>query len=115
VSAHFYRDHFGFVETFRTPKHGPPIHVELQLDSFTLGAATIDSLRDVHGVTAIPGPSAEVVLWVDDVDDAYASLQAAGVRTLSPPHDFLGAALRAAWVADPDSHPVQIVSRRQTP
>jgi hypothetical protein len=32
------------------------------------------------------------------------------VRTLSPPHDFIGT-LRAAWVADPDGNAVQIVTR----
>jgi catechol 2,3-dioxygenase-like lactoylglutathione lyase family enzyme len=30
----FYRDHFGFVETFRTPREGMPTHVELRLDGF---------------------------------------------------------------------------------
>jgi len=35
-----------------------------------------------------------------------------GVRALSESHDFLDS-LRAAWVADPDGNPVQIVMRRQ--
>lgn len=112
VTTAFYRDHFGFVETFRTPRQGAPIHVELQLGALTLGAATLDSLRDVHGVRAANGPSAELVLWSEDVDAAHATLQAAGVGTLAAPHDFLDGALRAAWVSDPDGRPVQIVTRR---
>lgn len=112
VSAGFYRHHFGFTETFRTPRDGAPMHVELQLGGLTLGVATFDSLREIHGVAAGAGPSAEVVVWTDDLEAAYATLQSAGVRTLAAPHDFLDGALRAAWVADPDGHPVQMVSRR---
>jgi hypothetical protein len=75
--------------------------------------ATIDSLREVHGISADPGPArAEVVVWTDDVDRAYADLAARNVSTLSAPHDFAGS-LRAAWVADPDGNPVQIVMRRR--
>lgn len=113
-SARFYRDSFGFTETFRTPEHGPPAHAELRLGTFTLGLATTESLRDVHGIpTAGSGPPrAEVVVWTDDVDVACADLAARNVRTLSAPHDFAGS-LRAAWVADPDGNPVQIVMRRR--
>jgi catechol 2,3-dioxygenase-like lactoylglutathione lyase family enzyme len=114
-SARFYRDHFGFTETFRTPAEGSPVHVELQLDGFTLGVASIASLHDAHGVTTGPGPVAELVLWTDDVDAAYARLDTAGLRTVSAPHDFLDGALRAAWVADPDGHHVQLVRRRGEP
>ncbi len=39
----FYSD-FGFVETFRTPASGQPIHVELTLDEFKLGIATLEAL-----------------------------------------------------------------------
>lgn len=113
VSARFYRESFGFTETFRTPADGPPAHVELRLGEFTLGLASADSLREVHGITAGPsGLRAEVVLWTEDVDQAYADLAARNVRTLSAPHDF-GGSLRAAWVADPDGNPVQLVVRRQ--
>jgi catechol 2,3-dioxygenase-like lactoylglutathione lyase family enzyme len=111
-SARFYRESFGFTETFRTPRDGQPVHVELRLGEFALGLATIDSLRDVHGITTDLGPPrAEVVVWTDDVDQAYADLAARKVRTLSAPHDFAGS-LRAAWVADPEGNPVQIVMRR---
>lgn len=52
---------------------------------------------------------AEVALWTDGVDAAFARLVAAGAAPLSPPHDFIGR-LRAAWVADPAGGPVQIVT-----
>jgi catechol 2,3-dioxygenase-like lactoylglutathione lyase family enzyme len=106
-SVRFYRDCFGFAETFRT--HG---HAELRLGSFTLGLATIEALRDVHGISTEGSgpPRAELVVWAEDVDRAYADLAARKVHTLSAPHDFAGS-LRAAWVADPDGNPVQIVTR----
>jgi catechol 2,3-dioxygenase-like lactoylglutathione lyase family enzyme len=106
-SARFYRDSFGFEETFRTSGH-----VELRLGSFTLGLAAIEALRDVHGISTdgSGAPRAELVVWAEDVDQAYADLVARDVTALSAPHDFAGS-LRAAWVADPDGNPVQIVTR----
>jgi len=63
VAARFYRESFGFTETFRTPDHGPPVHIEMRLGGLTLGFATFDSLREVHGITAGSGPPrAEVVV-----------------------------------------------------
>lgn len=113
-SVRFYRDLLGFTETFRTPQQGTPAHVELRLDGLTLGLASIDSLRAVHGVNVSigPGPRAELVLWTDDADAAFAAMTAKGAAVLSPPHDFLSASLRAAWIADPDGNPVQLVTRR---
>lgn len=111
VSARFYHDLFGFRETFRTPKKGAPIHVELRLGNLTLGVATKESVSSIHGFKPGAGPSsAEIVLWTDDVDKSFASVTARGARPLSPPHDFIGT-VRGAWVADPDGHPIQIVSR----
>jgi catechol 2,3-dioxygenase-like lactoylglutathione lyase family enzyme len=110
----FYRDHLGFVETFRTPRTGEPIHVELRLGGLVLGLARRSAIPDVHGFTPGDGPPrSEVVVWTPDVDAAYAILTAAGAKTLSAPHDFLGR-LRAAWVLDPEGNPVQIVMDRSS-
>jgi hypothetical protein len=40
----------GFRETFRTPPTGTPSHVELQLDGFKLGIATIEAAQQHHGL-----------------------------------------------------------------
>ncbi|HEY2595448.1 MAG TPA: VOC family protein [Chloroflexota bacterium] len=109
----FYRDQLGFTETFRTPRDGMPIHVEARLGGLILGVASIESAGRIHGLEVGGGPPrGEVVVWTDDVDRAFATLIAQGVRPLSEPHDFL-ANLRAAWVADPDGNPVQMVMRRR--
>lgn len=115
TSVHFYAGLFGFEETFRTPSSGPPDHVVLRLGGFILGLASIEAALNHHGlVTGGGNPRAETCLWTDDVDRAHADLIANGVRSLSSPHDFLGGRLRAAWLADPDGNPVQIVSERQS-
>ncbi|HET7037662.1 MAG TPA: VOC family protein [Thermomicrobiaceae bacterium] len=113
TSVRFYRELLGFAETFRTPATGRPVHVEMRLGGLVLGVADIESLRRDHGVeVAFGGPRAEVVVWTDDVDTAYARLLTHGAPSLSPPHDFLEGRLRAAWVADPEGGPVQLVQER---
>ena len=112
VSVRFYVDLFGFEESFRTPLSGPPAHVELKLGGFILGLASVASALEAHGLTTGGGnPRAEVCLWTDDVDLAFAKLVASGAPVMSSPHTFLDGQLRAAWVADPDGNPVEIVAR----
>lgn len=113
IAAGFYVEHFDFVETFRTPKQGKPVHVELKLGAFTLGLASKEAGQSMHGLPLGAGgaPRAELVVWTDDIDEAYTALVENGVPSVSAPHNFL-ASLRAAWVMDPDGNPVEIVSRR---
>jgi glyoxylase I family protein len=101
----------GFTETFRVPKEGKPIHVDLALDGYRLGIASVASSRDDHGLDPVSkGQRAAVILWTDDSSAAYSELTARGVPGLAPPHVWLGR-LKIAWVADPDGNPVQIVQR----
>jgi predicted enzyme related to lactoylglutathione lyase len=107
----FYSD-LGFIETFRTPQTGPPRHVELALDGFRLGIATVDAAAEDHGIRPTgDGCWIEIVLWTDDTDAAVRAAVQRGVSLLSPPHDFLDGKLRSAWIADPDGNPIQLVQR----
>jgi len=113
-AVEFYR-RAGFRETFRTPSDGTPIHLELELDGFKLGIASVASAIADHGLELDldePGRGMEIALWTDDVDAAFTELVEAGARTLSAPHDWLDGTLRVAWVADPDDNPVELVERR---
>jgi catechol 2,3-dioxygenase-like lactoylglutathione lyase family enzyme len=113
-SVAFYRS-VGFEETFRTPREGTPIHVELELDDFKVGIAAATSAVADHGLEidlSKPGRGMEIVLWTDDTDTAFARLTAAGARVLSEPHDWLCGTLRVAWVADPDDNPIELAQRR---
>ena len=108
----FYRDLLGFTETFRTPRDGPPEHVELKLDGFMIGLGTAEAARRVHGVEAAPGsPAMVLVLWTDDADAAYQQLTAAGVPAVQPPHDT-GNSNRNTLLRDPDGNLVEIVAKR---
>jgi catechol 2,3-dioxygenase-like lactoylglutathione lyase family enzyme len=113
ASLRFYCENFGFTETFRTPPRGAPIHAEMRLGGLVLGAATIESARGIHGLELGGGaaPRGEVVVWTDDLDGAFEQITARGAPPLSQPHDFL-ADLRAAWIADLDGNPLQMVMRR---
>jgi len=89
----------GFKETFRTPPTGNPSHVELQLDGFKLGIATIEAAQHHHGLaTGGEGRWIEIVLWTDDTDTAIERLTTAEAPVLSPAHDFLDGRLRAGWI-----------------
>jgi catechol 2,3-dioxygenase-like lactoylglutathione lyase family enzyme len=103
----------GFQETFRTPANGAPVHVEVALDGFRLGIATVEAAARDHGLQPGFGArNAEIVLWCDNTDQAVLTLTRNGAPLLSPAHDFLGGKLRSAWVADPDGNPIQLVERR---
>ncbi len=108
----FYSE-LGFVEVFRTPASGEPVHIELTLGGFTLGIATMEAAQDHHGLrSGGEGRWIEIVLWTDDTDAALDVLIGKGTPLLSPAHDFLDGKLRAAWIADPDGNPIQLVQRK---
>jgi glyoxylase I family protein len=99
----------GFSETFRVPSDGEPIHVDLALDGYKIGIASVASTRHDHGLDPIAtGQRAAIVLWTDDVGAAYDDLVANGAPALAPPRPWLGRLL-IAWTADPDGNPIQIV------
>lgn len=107
-AAAFYQT-LGFTETFRVPVEGEPIHIDLTLDGYKLGLASIGSTRDDHGLhPAVEGQRAAVVLWTEDVRTAYARLVESGAPALAAPHEWLGRLL-ICWTADPDGHPIQLV------
>lgn len=77
--ADFYKS-LGFTETFRVPTDSPPIHIDVSLDGYLIGIASIDSTHDDHGL----------------VDN--------GSMAVEPPY-VCPENLLITWVADPDDHP----------
>ena len=51
-AAAFY-SRLGFTETFWVPTTGEPIHVDLILDGYQLGIASVESVRDDHGLNPV--------------------------------------------------------------
>lgn len=112
--ADFYKG-LGFTERFRVPTDGVPIHVDVALDDYVIGIASVDSTRNDHGLDPVShGQRAAVVLWTDDTRAAYEALLERGCAPLEAPHGWLGRLL-IAWISDPDGHPVQIVQEEPEP
>jgi hypothetical protein len=84
-AAEFYKT-LGFAETFRVPREGPPIHVDLQLDGYKIGFASIESARQDHGLDPVTsGQRATITLWTQDTARAYRTLTTAGIPGLAVP------------------------------
>jgi hypothetical protein len=61
-AAAFYES-LGFRETFRVPAHGEPIHIDLALDGYQLGIASVESTREDHGLQPVAeGQRAAIIL-----------------------------------------------------
>jgi glyoxylase I family protein len=106
--ASFYES-LGFTETFRVPIESEPIHIDLVLDDYKIGIASVSSTRDDHGLDPLPhGQRAAVILWTDDTTSAYETIIAKGAKPLKSPHKWLDRLL-IAWVENPDGNPIQIV------
>jgi lactoylglutathione lyase len=111
AGLHFYRDLLGFAETFRAPVEGIPEHVELRLNGFMVSLGTVEAAKRVHGVEAVPGsPAMVLVVWTDNVDKACEDLAAASVPVLQPLHNS-GNSNRSALLRDPDGNLVEIVAK----
>jgi catechol 2,3-dioxygenase-like lactoylglutathione lyase family enzyme len=110
----FYKS-LGFKEAFRTPKHGAPVHVDLELDGYRVGLASEDSTRQDHGlVPVVEGQRAAVILWTHDTPAAYTRLQEAGALPVKHPEPWLNRLL-IAWAEDPDGHLIQVVQTTEPP
>lgn len=115
--AAFYRDNFGFKETYRTPQVGTPEHIELRLGEYLIGLSSIEAGRRLHRLPLDPGkPRGEIVLWCNDVDQAHAMLMTKGVQCIRTPHNFdvnEQLRLRVAWYEDPEGNLFQTVCPRR--
>ena len=113
----FYRDTFGFKETYRTPKKGQPTHVEIRLGEYLIGLSSIEAGRRIHHLHLDLGkPRGEIVLWTNDVDKAHMMLIEKGVYCIREPHSFDAneqLLLRVAWYEDPEGNIFQTVCQRQ--
>ena len=114
--AAFYRDNFGFKETYRTPKTGQPEHIELRLGEYLIGLSSVEAGRRIHHLPLDPGkPRGEIVLWTNDVDQAHTMLMEKSVSCIHAPHNFDVNAylrLRVAWYEDPEGNIFQTVCQR---
>jgi catechol 2,3-dioxygenase-like lactoylglutathione lyase family enzyme len=104
----------GFAESYRTPKLGTPTHVEVRAAGLTIGVASEQIGNDQFQLKVSAGAnSAEVLLWVDDADAAYADAVAAGGTSVFGPEDYQGGRVRHCWLRDPSGHLLELVQMLQ--
>ena len=82
ASLRFYRDLLGFTETFRYPREGAPLHVELQLGGTVVAVSTLDATAG-YGLPATRGEPFELAIGAADTDAAVKTMRAAGVPVLA--------------------------------
>lgn len=114
AALRFYAGQLGFTETFRYPNDAPE-HVELRAPGIAIGLSTVDAARTFQGVDATPGaPAMCLTLWVQDLDEAFATLTADGSPVVSAPH-AAGNGNRNAMLRDPDGNLVELVAKATGP
>lgn len=104
----FYR-RLGFEEHFRLPPDGQPGYVGLRLEDAELAVVTVDSPRQLLGIEIGERPRFELFIYVDDVDQCAAQLQASGATILRQPEDMFWGE-RVAYVIDPEGNPVALAA-----
>ncbi|HEY6747461.1 MAG TPA: VOC family protein [Mycobacteriales bacterium] len=108
ASLAFYRDRLGFTETFRYPRAGAPLHVELRLGGAVVALSTLDAIG-AYGLPATRGEPFELALGADDTDKAVATLRTDGVRVRVEPM-VAPNGQRVAYLADPDGNRIRVWS-----
>jgi lactoylglutathione lyase len=101
----------GLVPSYRWPPHGEAEFVVLRLGDWAIGLGTDDVPERLHGSRFGDGLRFELCAYVDDVDAEVARLRAEGVDVLHEPEDKPWGE-RAAYVADPDGNPVQLIAEQ---
>ena len=112
-SAAFF-EALGMRRAFVAPSTGKPVKIEVEVDGLRIGFDDIAVANDIAdlGVEPVSVRSAEVALWVSDVDAIYARALEAGGQALRPPMDGPDGRLRYAWVLDPEGHQVKLLKKR---
>ncbi len=108
----FYHNVLGFEQHYRFPYQGQLRYAELHLGAGNLGIASKEAAAEGIGKDIVRqgSPQFELVLWVDDCDEANSYLLSNGVKQIQPPADH-GAGNRVAYFEDPEGNPLQIVAK----
>lgn len=98
----FYETALGGVVTYRFGSDGRDEYVSLAIDEASLGIA-----RDPGALAPDAGDRVALWFYVDDVDEAFEALVAAGGRPEQPPAEMPWGE-RVAQVRDPDGNTVNV-------
>jgi lactoylglutathione lyase len=109
--ARFYRDAFGFEETFRWPaENGDAKYVFMSLGPHGVGIGRPPQPNDPWR-RPIPRGSRglEICVYTDDTDAAAERLRALGAKELTPPSDQPWGE-RLTYFVDPDGNPLHVTA-----
>jgi lactoylglutathione lyase len=108
-SARFYRDNFGFEQTFRFPVEGPLEFAFLQLGETGIGVASAaaPALPDWPMDREIG--SFQLCIYADDTDAAAERLRARGVKQLTAPREMEWGE-KLAFFEDPDGNLIHVTA-----
>ena len=111
--ARFY-EALGLRRAFVTPPTGTPTKIEVEAAGVRIGFDAVTAANEIAAldVVAPTERSAEVALWVDDVDGFYDRALGAGAGAIRPPMDSPDGRLRYAWVAGPEGHQLRFLRKR---
>ena len=98
-----------FVPRYSFPTDGVPSYVSFERDGCFMAITAADWSAERYNVDSGPGPTAEMFVYVNDVDELVRSLRDEGVSVLREPEDMPWGE-RVAAVLDPDGHPVSLAN-----
>lgn len=107
----FYRDQFGFEETYHWPETGERQFIAMKCGDSAVGFSTREAAARTMDVALEPSTtiSFELCIYVNDVDATSEELRSRGVPEISRPTDRPWGE-RSAYFEDPDGNPFQIVA-----
>lgn len=107
-------EQLGMPRVFVSPASGAPEKIEVDAAGVRIGFDSVEAANRIAGLGVVAGGprSAEVALWVHDVDVVHERALRAGGRSVRPPMDSPDGRLRYAWVLSPEDHQVKLLQKR---
>jgi catechol 2,3-dioxygenase-like lactoylglutathione lyase family enzyme len=106
-------EQLGMPRVFVSPDAAAPEKIEVDAAGVRIGFDSVEAANRIAGLGVASGAarSAEVALWVRDVDALYERALRAGGEPVRPPMDGPDGRLRYAWVLGPEGHQVRLLQK----
>lgn len=97
-----------------SPDPAAPEKIDVDAAGVQIGFDSVQAANRIAalGVAAGGARSAEVALWVRDVDALYERALRAGGGSVRKPMDAPNSRLRYTWVLGPEGHQIRLLQKR---